>query len=413
MQTGIFEGRVLIPYSYGCYGYTRGGGKTWHGGIDICGMDDDKIRMPSYNGKSIAGTVVTARIVTNKSNKTWEWGYYICVKLDANQTPDAVNYLYFCHCERLLVKVGQKVKSGDALAIMGNSGNAAMNNPPYKHCHLEVRATSIGRGLDPTAYAGIPNKAGTYGDQPAQTGSEEVLIDVSHHQGVIDWAKVPYRAIVRIGYRGYGSGKLMKDDQYDANLAGAKADAKLFGFYFFSQAITVEEAREEADFCASLAPTGYPLFFDAEWSHETHDGRADSLTKDQRTAIAMAFCERAKTHGFTAGIYTFTAFASANIDYTYLCEDYIGWLADTRTNYNKTLPRYIHQYGQGGVAGITGVVDLNHLVKAMPAADKPANKLQVITVGPVSQGDADAIYLLCKERGLTDAGLYKSEWAEV
>ena len=96
-----------------------------------------------------------------------------------------------------------------------------------------------------------------------------------------------------------------------------------------------------------------------------------------------------------------------------MCEDYIGWLADTRTNYDKTLPRYIHQYGQGSVAGITGVVDLNHLVKTLPAVDKPASKLQVITVGPVSQGDADAIYLLCKERGLTDAGLYKSEWAEV
>lgn len=54
----------------------------------------------------------------------------------------------------------------------------------------------------------------------------------------------------------------------------------------------------------------------------------------------------------------------------------------------------------------------------VPEADKPAentsqSKLQVITIGPVSQGDADAIYLLCKERGLTDAGLYKSEWAEV
>lgn len=54
----------------------------------------------------------------------------------------------------------------------------------------------------------------------------------------------------------------------------------------------------------------------------------------------------------------------------------------------------------------------------VPGADKPAentsqSKLQVITIGPVSQGDADAIYLLCKERGLTDAGLYKSEWAEV
>lgn len=168
-QTGIFKGRVLVPYSYGCYGYTRGGGNTWHGGIDLVGADDPTIRMPYYTGadgvqKSISGTVVTARIVTDHSNLTWEWGYYVCVKLDDAQTPDAVNYLYFCHCERLLVKVGQKVKSGDALAIMGNSGNAAMNNPPYKHCHLEARATSTGRGLDPTAYAGVPNAAGTYGN---------------------------------------------------------------------------------------------------------------------------------------------------------------------------------------------------------------------------------------------------------
>ena len=114
--------------------------------------------------------------------------------------------------------------------------------------------------------------------------------------------------------------------------------------------------------------------------------------------------------------YTFTSFATANIDYEGLCKDYIGWLADTRTNYDKTLPRHIHQYSQtakGGMAGITGAVDLNHLVKALPAADKPANKLQVITVGPVSQGDADAVFAVCQSRGLTDAGLYKSEWAEV
>ena len=413
----IFNGRNLVKYPYSCYGYTRGGGKTWHGGIDLEALDDETIYMPTYKGKSISGTVTRARIVTDKSNATWEWGYYVCVQLDTNQTPDAVNYLYFCHCAKLLVKAGQKVKSGDALAVMGNTGNAALADPPYKHCHFEVRATATGKGLDPTEYAGCPNEVGTYGDQPAQTSGEEVLIDVSHHQGAIDWAKVSYRAIVRIGYRGYGSGKLMKDEQYDANLAGAKASGKLFGFYFFSQAVTVDEAREEADFCASIAPAGYPLFFDSEWGHTTdagiHDGRADNLTKDQRTAIAMVFCERAKTHGFTAGVYTFTSFASTNIDYAYMCEDYIGWLADTRTNYDKTLPRYIHQYGQGSVAGIIGVVDLNHLVKALPAADKPANKLQVITVGPVSQGDADAIYLLCRERGLTDAGLYKSEWVEV
>lgn len=415
-MTGIYKGRFRVRYNYARYGYTRGGGKAWHGGIDLEALDDKSIYMPTYKGKSISGTVTRARIVTDKSNKTWEWGWYVCVQLDANQTPDAVNFLYFCHCASLLVKAGQKVKSGDALAVMGNSGNAALANPPYGHCHFEVRATATGKGIDPTAYAGCDNAVGTYGAATETSEVKETLIDVSHHQGTINWAKVPYRSIIRVGYRGYGSGKLMKDEQYDANLAGAKANGKLFGFYFFSQAVTVDEAREEADFCASLAPTGYPLFFDSEWGHTTktgvHDGRADNLTKDQRTAIAMAFCEKAKTHGFTAGIYTFTAFAGTNIDYTYLCEDYIGWLADTRANYDTSLPRYIHQYGWGSVAGITGVVDLNHLVKALPASDKPASKLQVITIGPVSQGDADAIYLLCKGRGLTDAGLYKSEWAE-
>lgn len=327
----------------------------------------------------------------------------------------------YAHLSSYCVKVGQKVKEGELIGFSGVTGNVF-----GAHLHFEVILN--GKRTNPLVWLDndfttassqvFTYRAGEHAvEKPAdaaQPSGEEVLIDVSHHQGTIDWAKVPYRAIVRIGYRGYGSGKLMKDDQYDANLAGAKANGKLFGFYFFSQAVTVGEAREEADFCASLAPTGYPLFFDAEWSREEHDGRADNLSKDQRTAIAMAFCERAKTHGFTAGIYTFTAFASANIDYAYLCEDYIGWLADTRTNYDKTLPRYIHQYGQaanGSVPGITAVVDLNHLVKALPAVDKPASKLQVITIGPVSQGDADAIYLLCKERGLTDAGLYSSKWA--
>lgn len=331
----------------------------------------------------------------------------------------------YAHLSSYCVKVGQKVKEGELIGYSGTTGNVF-----GAHLHFEVILN--GSRTNPLVwldndFTTASGKVFTYRtgehavEKPADAArpsGEEVLIDVSHHQGAIDWAKVPYRALVRIGYRGYGSGKLMKDEQYDANLAGAKAGGKLFGFYFFSQAITVDEARAEADFCASLAPTGYPLFFDSEWGHTTktgvHDGRADNLTKDQRTAIAMAFCEKAKAHGFTAGIYTFTAFASANIDYAYLCEDYIGWLADTRTNYDKTLPRYIHQYGQtakGGVPGITAVVDLNHLVKALPAVDKPANKLQVITVGPVSQGDADAIYLLCKERGLTDTGLYKSSWA--
>lgn len=168
LQVSICLGRVQIVYSYGCYGYTRGGGSTWHGGLDLVCLDDTTIRMPYYTAKdgtrrAIKGTVVTARIVTDHTNLTWEWGYYVCVRLDDAQTPDEVNYLYFCHCSQLLVKAGDRVSSGDALAIQGQTGNAAGG---YDHCHFEVRATATGIGLDPTAYSGTDNAVGIYGALP-------------------------------------------------------------------------------------------------------------------------------------------------------------------------------------------------------------------------------------------------------
>lgn len=122
-------------------------------------------------GKPIKGRVTRARIVTDHSDRTWEWGYYVCVQLDADQTPDAVNFMYFCHCSRLLVDVGDRVISGQQLAIMGETGNAEGTHP---HCHFEVRATASGKGLDPTAYAAIPNKAGIYGAAPAADKPAEI-----------------------------------------------------------------------------------------------------------------------------------------------------------------------------------------------------------------------------------------------
>ena len=127
--------------------------------------------MPDGTQKPIKGRVTRARIVTDHSDRTWEWGYYVCVQLDADQTPDAVNFMYFCHCSRLLVDVGDRVISGQQLAIMGETGNAEGTHP---HCHFEVRATASGKGLDPTAYAAIPNKAGIYGAAPAADKPAEI-----------------------------------------------------------------------------------------------------------------------------------------------------------------------------------------------------------------------------------------------
>ena len=140
----IFKGRTRVRYGYSRWGYTRNNGKGWHGGSDEEGLDSTTIRMPDYKGKSISGRVVTARKVDRSTgSKTWEWGWYVCVELDAGQTPDAVNCLYFCHNARNLVSVGQRVKSGDALAVMGSTGNASLASPPFAHCHFEVQYLGV------------------------------------------------------------------------------------------------------------------------------------------------------------------------------------------------------------------------------------------------------------------------------
>lgn len=420
----LSNGEVLLAWPLAQHIITQGwfyNDGSMHRAIDLRTQIGNTSTQPVYAAED--GTVDQVQDWDGHT-KTGIQSYGNMVRIKHAPYKGGVLQTRYAHLSRYCVKLGQQVKEGELIGYSGTTGNVF-----GAHLHFEVILN--GSRTNPLVwldsdFTTASSQVFTYRpgehavEKPAdaaQPSGEEVLIDVSHHQGAIDWAKVPYRALVRIGYRGYGTGALMKDEQFNANLAGAKANNKLLGFYFFSQAITEDEARAEADFCAGLAPTGYPLFFDSEWGHTTktgvHDGRADNLTKAQRTACARAFCVRAAALGYQPGVYTFTSFATANIDYEGLCMDYIGWLADTRANYDTSLPRYIHQYSQtakGGVPGITDVVDLNHLVKALPAADKPANKLQVITVGPVSQGDADAIYMLCKERGLTDAGLYKSSW---
>lgn len=420
----LSNGEVLLAWPLAQHIITQGwfyNDGSMHRAVDLRTQIGNTSTQPVYAAEG--GTVDQVQNWDGHT-KTGMQSYGNMVRIRHAPYKGGVLQTRYAHLSRYCVKLGQQVKEGELIGYSGVTGNVF-----GAHLHFEV----ILNGMRTNPLVWLDNDFTTASGQvftyrpgehavekpadAAPPSGEEVLIDVSYHQGTIDWAKVPYRAIVRIGYRGYGTGALMKDEQYDANLAGAKANNKLLGFYFFSQAITEDEARAEADFCASLAPTGYPLFFDSEWGHTTktgvHDGRADNLTKAQRTACARAFCVRAAALGYQPGVYTFTSFATANIDYEGLCKDYIGWLADTRASYDTSLPRYIHQYSQtakGGVPGITGVVDLNHLVKALPAADKPANKLQVITVGPVSQGDADAVFAVCRSRGLTNAGLYKSEW---
>lgn len=190
-------------------------------------------------------------------------------------------------------------------------------------------------------------------------------IDVSKYQGDIDWQAVKADgveyAFVRLGIRGYASGKLVLDEYFDQNMCGANNAGVMAGVYFFTQAVTVEEAKEEADFVIeNIADydVPYPVVFDVEMIVGA-DGRANDLTMQERTDITIAFCEAIKQAGYTPMIYGNIKCFTKMLDMTRL-EDYEKWYA-FYDNY-MYMPYMVScwQYTENGtVDGINGDVDLN------------------------------------------------------
>jgi GH25 family lysozyme M1 (1,4-beta-N-acetylmuramidase) len=190
-------------------------------------------------------------------------------------------------------------------------------------------------------------------------------IDISKYQGSIDWNKVKQDgvefAFLRLGLRGYESGKLVLDETYVNNAVGASDAGVGVGVYFFTQAITVEEAIEEADFVLENIKDyniTYPVVFDIE-DLNSEDARTKNMTQEENTAIAIAFCERIKEAGYKPMIYGNLRTFLLMLDMEQL-EGYEKWFA------YYDLPVYfpyaysILQYSEKGtVDGITEPVDLN------------------------------------------------------
>jgi len=133
-------------------------------------------------------------------------------------------------------------------------------------------------------------------------------IDVSEHQWGIDWAKVADAnidfAYVRLGYRGYTEGGLFEDPYFKQNVEGALKNGMQVGVYFFSQAISVEEALEEAEFVLERIKKyniTLPVVFD--WEKIEGDGRANNLDTGVLNDCAIAFCEAVKEAGYEPAIY--------------------------------------------------------------------------------------------------------------
>ncbi|MBQ6696407.1 MAG: glycoside hydrolase family 25 protein [Lachnospiraceae bacterium] len=190
-------------------------------------------------------------------------------------------------------------------------------------------------------------------------------IDVSKHQGEIDWAQVAADGIefafIRVGNRGYGTGAIVEDPQFAANIVGASTNGIKVGVYFFSQAITVEEAQEEAKFVLDkIAPYKItcPVVLDVEKVSDS-EARMNKISKEQRTANTIAFLEAIEAAGYKSMLYHNMEMGTLMLDMTQL-EDYEKWFA----YYNKDI-YYPYEFGvwqysdKGKVNGINTNVDLN------------------------------------------------------
>ena len=204
----------------------------------------------------------------------------------------------------------------------------------------------------------------TFGsDGKMSSNSGTMGIDVSKHNGSIDWSAVKNSGvsyvIIRCGYRGYSTGVLIEDPKFRSNIKGAKAAGLKVGVYVFSQAVNEVEAVEEASMAVSLASgygLDYPIFIDVEGS----GGRGDGVSRDMRTAVCKAFCATVQNSGYSAGIYANKTWFNEKIN-TGSLTGYKIWLAQYASAPTYTATRYdMWQYSsKGRVSGIKGDVDMN------------------------------------------------------
>ncbi len=194
-------------------------------------------------------------------------------------------------------------------------------------------------------------------------------IDVSRHQGKIDWEKVSgdgvSYAFIRAGFRGSSEGKLMEDEFFADNIEGATENDIDVGVYFYTQALTEEEAREEAEFVLELIEPydlTYPVVFDLEEA-EDDLARTAQMTKEEYTRVVIAFCEVIKEAGYTPMVYGNLRSFMLMLDMEQL-EDYDKWFAYYDNPLYFPYAFEIWQYSStGSVDGIDGNVDLNVCMK--------------------------------------------------
>ena len=196
-------------------------------------------------------------------------------------------------------------------------------------------------------------------------------IDVSRYQGNIDWQAAAADgvdfAFIRVAYRGYETGKIQEDSYFRRNIEEAQKAGIRVGVYVYSQAVTEDEAREEAAYLMHKI-AGYqmdlPLVFDYEFAGKTgrlYDAyKNGNLGREKATSICLAFCRYVKSFGYDSIVYANASMLNNQLNADKLEDETEIWLANYTTN---TAYRGDFEYWQytssGQVDGIYTKVDCN------------------------------------------------------
>ena len=256
-----------------------------------------------------------------------------------------------------------------------------------------------------------PQNSGTAGNEESgaevtvtkredETADTTLGIDVSKYQGMIDWAKVKASgvdfAMIRVGYRAKSTGEIFEDPTARYNMQEAQAAGVMIGAYFFSSAVTEEEAKAEAAFTKAIIAKykiTYPVAFNCE-DFQSSDSRQYGLDIETRTGLACAFLDEIAAAGYTPMFYASKGELDGNAQWNTqtLANRYKIWVAQypeqpypetAASAYSGTHDMW--QYtSQGNVDGISRKTDVNiaYFGYAQEAAAKDETPAEVVEANP-------------------------------
>ena len=267
----------------------------------------------------------------------------------------------------------------DVISAIKDYGDSSVNSTPGFSSTVSISEYNEGfHDLTVKLYTKLNEEIYSVNKRIFISKSLSYGIDISEYQTVYNWNLVKNfgidYAIIRAVYRGYGAaGTLHEDSKFFSHVQGATSAGIKVGAYVYSQAINANEAQTEANLAIQMVNLAggknkftMPIVFDTEFTSCVQNGnrcgRADNLSREQRTQVAIAFLETVKNAGYTPMIYASSSFLNNQLDMSKL-SSYQVWVA----NYDVPAPYYngpyqIWQYrSDGSVSGIYGNIDMDYV----------------------------------------------------